>query len=292
MLSNEEMYCPSEYIQRENINLWFSVPALASFMNQLGALEENAFPSLKRSLFCGEALTKSLAKTWMRAAPNSTVENLYGPTETTISITRKLVTESDTEQVEKTHFVAIGDIFENHTLALIDSDNAQVQKGETGEIILKGPQLAEEYLNNEEKTHTSFVQMPWDDSCTNRWYKTGDLARFDSSGELIYVGRADNQIKLSGRRMELGEIEHCLVVKGKLDPVVVVPVTNEEGITTHLVAFTTRVLEKEDLSELSSRCLDHLESIFYPKAFYTLDKFPSNYSGKVDRKKLLEQILK
>ena len=290
VLGQEEMYCANEFIQRENIELWFSVPALADFMRQLGALQENAFPSIRRSLFCGEALTKTLARAWRIAAPNSTIENCYGPTETTIFISRREVDEVDLQETTQSHYVPIGEIFADHQCALVDGDNQRVVQGDKGELVVKGDQLSCGYLNNVEKTQQVFLAMPWDRSSNNRWYKTGDLVSSDGEN-LYYWGRLDNQIKIAGRRIELGEIEKCLQIYGGLDPVVVVPVYDDEGIIVSLEAYTTVSLDKSRKREIKQHCEGHIEPLFYPKKIHCIEKFPTNLNGKVDRKKLRSAVL-
>ena len=286
VLTQDELYCPSDYIQREEIQIWASVPALAEFMRKLGALEDNAFPLLQRSIFCGEALTKSLAQEWKRAAPNSSIENWYGPTETTIYIAHKAISDLELEDASTNHYVPIGDGLTGHELRIVDTNHGLLEKGGKGELVIKGPQLSGGYLDDLKKTNQSFCAMPWDKTVDNRWYKTGDLVWMDDNGDFCYSGRLDNQIKISGRRIELGEIERCLQVYGGLDPVVVVPVFDDEGIIVHLVAFTTVPLARAQLREINALCKEYIEPIFYPKKIRSIAAFPINFSGKVDRKRL------
>lgn len=286
-LTKDELYCPSEYIKRENIQVWASVPALAEFLRQLGGLEDNAFPSIERSIFCGEALTKSLASAWRKAAPNSTVENWYGPTETTIYITHKEITAVELADASANHYVPIGKGLAGHELCVVDADCQLIDLGGKGELVIKGPQLSKGYLGDSKRTDQAFVAMPWDSGEDNRWYKTGDLVWVDSKGDLCYSGRIDNQIKISGRRIELGEIERCLQVYGGVDPVVVVPIYKEDGIVDRLVAYTTMPLDKKQLKEVNVHCRAHLEPIFYPKKIFSIAALPTNHNGKVDRKQLV-----
>ncbi|PCJ22092.1 MAG: hypothetical protein COB04_01155 [Gammaproteobacteria bacterium] len=285
-LTKEELYCPSDYIVREGIQVWASVPALAEFIRQLGALEENSFPSIERSIFCGEALTKSLAKAWRKAAPNSTLENWYGPTETTIYISHKVISDSELQDVDTNHYVPIGAGLGAHELCIVDANHQLVGPEDKGELVIKGPQLCDGYLDEQRKTERAFVAMPWDQSAENRWYKTGDLVWRNAKGDFCYSGRLDNQIKISGRRIELGEVERCLQVYGRLDPVVVVPIYSESGAVDRLVAYTTQSLDKDQIKEVKKRCRNNIEAIFYPKKIVSISKFPTNFSGKVNRKKL------
>ena len=95
VLPEKEMLVPTDFIIREKINFWNSVHSIANFMIKTGNLNPKSFPNLKHSMFCGEQFSTHIAKSWRIAAPNSTIENLYGPTETTIYITRYIYTKED-----------------------------------------------------------------------------------------------------------------------------------------------------------------------------------------------------
>ena len=277
----EEIYCPSDFITREEINLWSSVPTVVEMMNKLDALEPGSFPSIQHSCFCGEPLTQELATAWKMAAPNSTVENYYGPTETTVFVSRYVASEF-TEIERSPSIVPIGKPFLDHEIALIDEENNITQYGE---IVICGSQVAKGYINDPRGTAKSFVSMPWD-ATEAIWYKTGDLARYGAAGNLEFVGRKDNQIKIAGRRVELEEIESILRGQAGGEGVVVVPLRNKIGIVESLAAFTMVRFSEDEWRTLQNKCKDQIEEIFFPKKFIVVDRFPTTSSGKVDRKKL------
>ena len=287
VLPQEELLCASEYIKREKITFWSSVPTLGEFMNKLGALLPGEFPDLVYSLFCGEPLTQSVANAWRRAACNSIVENFYGPTEATVFISRYVYTQKDEEKRYHNGIVPIGSPFEGQKIALVTDDNRIISDSEIGEIAICGSQVSRGYLNDDEKTNKVYVKMPWDEE-KKLWYKTGDLAVYNDSGELEYVSRKDNQIKIGGRRIELGEIEAQLKENGIGHELIVVPFRNDNRVTQYLVAFATDQLSPDKIRNIKMSCEGLLEDIFFPKKFFYIEKIPTTVNGKIDRV-MLEQ---
>ena len=286
ILPEEEMMLPSEYIKREKINYWNSVPSLATFMNKMGQLTKNAFPELRYSMFCGEQFPKHIADAWMDAAPNSTIENLYGPTEATIYISRHVYQLGDVDKQFKNSIIPIGHPFPDHVVVIVDDEGNKLKKGEIGEICFKGPQVTDGYLNDTEKTTAVFVNFLWDHTDDYKWYKTGDLGFVNTDGYVECIGRRDNQIKLGGRRIEIGEIESVLTKFPVANDVVVVALRDDNEVVTGCVAFTMNVIKKEDETIIRNESAALIERVFFPKKIITIDKFPLSESGKIDRKAL------
>ncbi len=282
VLPEEEKFYPAEFIIRESIEFWSAVPTLLKFMDGLGGLQEGAFPSIKHTIFCGEPLPIKLARNWRKAAPNSVVRNLYGPTEATVFITKY---EVDSGTDEEVGYSPIGKPFNRHSIEVVDSEGNKQDYGFKGELVLSGPQIANGYLNDAEKTKIAFVKFDWDPS-GGIWYKTGDLGLYNKQGDLECVGRNDNQIKIGGRRIEIGEIEAVLSNFPLLSDVVIVSIKDANQISSSLVAFTTNEISKEDLSQIRQDSQKFIEKIFFPKKIITVNKFPRLSSGKIDRKTL------
>ena len=108
----KEMLIPTDFIIREKITFWNSVPSIANFMLKTGNLKPGSFPALTHSMFCGEQFPVDIAKAWRLAAPNSSIENLYGPTEATIYISRYSYSKNDENQSFKNNIVPIGRPFD------------------------------------------------------------------------------------------------------------------------------------------------------------------------------------
>lgn len=282
-LSSGDMYCASDYIQREGITFWASVPTLANFMMKLGKLETNAFPALKYSTFCGEPLPQLLANQWSNAALNSTIENLYGPTEATVYVTRYVYREHEHTKKYSNNIVPIGLPLPGQFAVIVDEKLQNVPRGEIGELCVSGSQVTLGYINDKAKTASVFVSMPWDDGYQNRWYRTGDLAFVNENGDIECFGRIDSQIKIGGQRVELGEIEAVLREITNTSEVAVVPALYENGVPQKLVAFIAKKLTGVDIQEIQESCQKMLQSVFVPKTIYSLDALPLNSSGKVDR---------
>ena len=155
------------------------------------------------------------------AALNSTVENVYGPTEATIHLTRRVYSKDDLNRVFTNGIMPIGKPFSDHEIEIINRDGNKVSYGDTGEIVLKGPQITQGYLNDVEKTKSAFVHFDWDSS-ESKWYKSGDFGFYNTDGDLECLGRKDNQIKIGGQRIEIGEIEGVLRNYELLNDVVIV----------------------------------------------------------------------
>jgi len=285
VLPEKEILVPSDFIVREEITFWNSVPSVASFMLKTGNLKPGAFPKLSHSMFCGEQFPTELAKAWRRSAPNSTIENLYGPTETTIYISRYSYSIEDEHKQFKNGVVPIGQAFYDHSVVLVDDENRKINDSRKGEIIFAGPQLAKGYLDDGDKTSQSFVKFDWD-SADRFWYKTGDLGFFNIDGDLECVGRKDSQIKIAGRRIEIGDIESTLSKFKNTKTAVVVPLRDGADIVTGCVAFVLCEISKIEASEVRKKSGNFLDSVFFPKQFFTLDNFPLSQSGKTDRKSL------
>ena len=288
ILPENESLLPLDYIKREKINLWSSVPTLATFMFKLNLLNNNIFPDLKVSIFCGEPLPTKIAEAWQNAAPNSTVENLYGPTEATIWITRYKYSFNDSKNYNNTN-LPIGKIFDNHELNLIDENSNLLINDNLGEIIYKGPQISLGYLNDKIKTDNNFVKFDWDKS-DDIWYESGDIGMFNDQGVLECLGRVDNQIKIGGRRVEIGEIESGYKNFKKTKDAIVVPQKDKNNIVTGLICFITNSLTVEEELEIKKSISIYVEKIFIPKKIISIKKFPLTTSGKIDRNQLQKLI--
>ena len=285
VVPEEELMLPDEFISREKITFWNSVPTVAGFLHKMGRLSPGVFPELTHSMFCGEQFPKYLADIWKQAAPNSTVENLYGPTETTIYISRHVYGKSEENKNFRNSIIPIGQPFVNHEVALIGEDRRQVSKGESGEIVFKGPQVTKGYLNGPSKTASSFMKLDWDAS-GEKWYRTGDLGFYNEKGNLECTGRMDSQLKLGGRRIETGEIEAILNCYPQTKDAVVIPLYDKNIVVIGLVAFIRNKLSKDEENVIRKDSEKYLDRIFFPKKIITIESFPLAQSGKIDRKAL------
>ena len=267
--SEKDLRMPSAYLRAQAITCWFSVPSLAYQMRLQGDLVPGAFPSLRCSLFCGEALPTLVAREWAMAGPNSIVENWYGPTEATIACSRYAVTESPIEG----DTVPIGKAFPGMELLIRDE-----------ELLLAGAQVAAGYLNDAEKTAASFITLPDGRPA----YRTGDRAAVDDDGNFRFLGRMDSQVKVRGYRIELGEIEAALrTASSGLNAVALAWPSGAEIATSIVAALET---DAADTAAIRKRLAAALPDYMVPSLIACVAAFPKNASGKTDRKALAAML--
>jgi acyl carrier protein len=272
---------PAAYIREHAITCWFSVPSLAYQVRLQEDLRPGVFPSLRQSLFCGEALPTVVATEWAAAAPNSEVENWYGPTEATIACSRYELTGEEISD----DTVPIGKAFSGMELLVLGKDLEPLPAGEPGELFLSGAQIAPGYLNDPEKTAASFLTLPGENKLA---YRTGDRAVLGEDGNVRFLGRVDNQVKVRGFRIELGEIEAALrSASGGLNAVAMAWPGGAEIATSVVAALET---ESADTAAISSSVGDALPDYMVPAMIFCVPTFPKNASGKVDRKALGIQL--
>ncbi len=279
----EQYLVPASLINEKELTVWFSVPSVAMFASKLGLLQPGAFSSLRLSLFAGEALSARLAAAWQQAAPHSVLENIYGPTEATITIShyRWDPVRSPAECVRG--IVPIGWIFEGQAGTVVDERLSPLPTGETGELCLAGSQVTTGYLNDPLRTRQQFVRLPGSDR--THWYRTGDLVKKDERGCLYFLGRRDHQVKISGYRVELQEIEQVLREAANTELAVAVPWPVSEGTASGIVAVIGGSDSSDD-DRIINLCAERLPKYMVPTRIYHSADLPLNVSGKLDRQKI------
>lgn len=282
-----ELIAPAHFIRRSNLQVWSSVPSIGTLMHKLGMLKVGSFPTLRISRFAGEPLPRRMAQAWQAAAPASTVENHYGPTEATIDVARHIYLPTEADLPFANGIVPIGSAFAGMDICILDEQRQPVPQGITGQIAFKGPQLSQGYLNDPEKTQSVFVRLDWDQSGAT-WYLSGDAGFVNPQGQVECLGRLDSQIKVAGRRVEIGEIEAALASFAPLSDVVVVALKDAQGLVTELVGFTTGQVSAQDLADIKKASARSLDAVFFPKRIVALEQLPYAVSGKVDRRALLD----
>ncbi len=283
----EKTLTPATVVDELELTVWFSVPSVAMFASKLGLLEPGAFPTLRWSLFCGEALSSSLAAAWQAAANNSILENLYGPTEATIAITYYRW-DSATSPAECVRgLVPIGWPFDGQQVCAVNEDLAPVPSGETGELCLGGSQVTRGYWNDPEKTARSFVHLKH--TGDKVWYRTGDLVRQDERGCLFYLGRRDFQVKVNGYRIELQEIDLVLREAARTELAVAIPWPISEGSASGIVGVLSGSDPAHD-KQIIAACETRLPRYMVPNRIYHFPQIPLNVNGKVDRGKIAEML--
>jgi len=260
------------------------VPVTISYLRPF--FSEILFPKLKYTLFCGEPLYYDIALEWLKCTPNGKVINAYGPTEATVFC---MVYDFDPEKGKTKSFngvVAIGKEMDNMKAIIVDEHNDPLPQNEKGELCLSGPQVTPGYWKNDEKNYKSFFTL----STNGReeiFYRTGDLGTIDKDGDFFYLGRIDFQVKIQGFRVELGEIEYHVRNFTNIGNVVALPTQNKLG-TTQLHLFLENYTG--DFKEIGDYLATKIPVYMIPSSMSSIQLFPLNKNGKIDRKKLYELL--
>lgn len=281
-MGGAELLAPVRVVQRHGITSWFSVPSLGSMLASRGGLAPGAMPSLRVSLFCGEALPASLAAAWAAAAPGSIVENLYGPTEATIAITRYRWDAATSPGECPRGLVPIGRAFDGQKTAVVDDEDHVLRGAGRGMLLLGGSQLTGSYWRDPLNTAEKYRELDGE-----RWYVSGDIVEVDDSGQLYFVGRSDSQVKFHGHRIELAEVEHALRTAVGTDLALVLP---WPAVETRIDGLTAVVEGEGDAALILTRLRDSLPDYMVPQALYFVAQLPRNMSGKLDRNALLRSL--
>jgi amino acid adenylation domain-containing protein len=283
----KSVMAPAKFIREHQLTMWFSVPSVIGVLAKMRLLPPGCFPSLRYSLFCGEPLSASYAQLWQEAAPNSILENLYGPTETTIAISYYRWHQSASPEESVNGIVPLGWIFDGQQCSVIDVERKAVPAGVSGELCLCGSQVTTRYWNEPKKTQEQFVRLPA--TGQRLWYRTGDMVRQDANGCLYYLGRVDHQVKIRGYRVELQEIEAVLRRACETEQVVSIAWPVENGSADGVVAFVAGV-DALDTDRALQDCSKILPSYMVPRKIYLCDEMPLNVNGKIDRHRLVSML--
>ena len=234
-----------------------------------------------RNVFCsGEALSIALQERFF-AILKAQLHNLYGPTEAAID-----VTYWHCQPGTQYNSVPIGRPIANTQTYILNPDLQPVPVGVAGELYLGGVQLARGYLNRPELTAQKFIENPFvDDFEYPLLYKTGDLARYLPDGNIEYLGRLDNQVKIRGNRIELGEIESVLTQHDRVRESLVMAREDTPGVK-RLVAYIVSGKFQPSITSLRESIASKLPDYMIPSAFVILSQLPLTANGKVNRRAL------
>ena len=273
-------------LSRSSVTVSLMVPSALTFLKRY--FDEIHLPALRLALFCGEALPEALARSWWKCAPNARLLNVYGPTEATIFCSSYELMRSASSSDEYQGIVSIGAPFAGIDFRIVDDGLNSLEAGEKGELIILGGQVTDHYWRNESRTEAAFVTLP-DGS---RGYRSGDLA-FSEGRNFYYCGRMDNQIKIAGYRVEIGDIEHHARLLRSVKDAVVIGHPSANGNTElHLFLLVDDAKSTEERKGFRSDLAMALPSYMVPHRIHTFMTFPLNQNGKVDRKALMSGVLR
>ncbi len=269
----EDDFSIAAQILRHNVTHLQATPSMARMI--VGNEEaKQALGRVKHLMIGGEALPGGLVSD-LKEATSAHIENMYGPTETTIW--------STTQTAEKVDgIVGIGRPISNTQIYVLDEHMQPVPIGMAGELYIGGAGVARGYWQRADLTADRFLDDPYRPG--NRIYRTGDLVRWRSDGTLDFLGRADHQIKLRGHRIELGEIETALDACEGVAQSVVLAREDVPG-NVQLVGYYTGMAEGGEAA-LTSTMAQSLPDHMVPARFVAMEEFPLTPNKKIDRKAL------
>lgn len=277
--SKQQMMSLGIYLKDAGITVFYGNPSMLMSLKKIGAMEPGSYPNLRLCLFCGEALPAGLMSDWSRAASNAVCENLYGPTELTLTCTYYRWEAGRSESEVHIGVVPIGYAHDCMEWAVVDESLEVLRPGVPGELVMSGPQRSPGYLSDPEKTEAAFVRLPGREGV---YYRTGDkVVQAAADGPLLYLGRIDNQLQVHGARVEPGEVEHAIRKVTGQDVVVVVGWPTTDRGADALVAFLQEA--PSDIKKVQRSLRQHLPAFMIPRKFHVLPEFPLNSNGKIDR---------
>ena len=265
-----------EFINNRKVNTLYWVPSALSILSNWNVFEYEKPKYIEKVLFAGEVMPVKHLNYWRSHLPECTYANLFGPTETTDICTFYIVDREFKDE----EILPIGKSCDNCDTFIINEKGLPAEKGEEGELLVRGSFLASGYYNDLNKTKESFIQNPLQSSYPEKVYRTGDLVKLNEKGELIYITRKDFQVKRMGYRIELGEIEAAV---NSLDGVKSSAAVYDDSANSILVLYEGK---SKNEAYILKQLEDKLPPYMNPDKVLKIKAIPYNANGKIDRVKL------
>jgi acyl carrier protein len=259
-------------------------------MAQLLTQGENEYLTktpLRYAFTVGDILTRNDVARLRRIAENITCVNFYGSTESQRAVGYYIV-PAETEDERAKEIIPLGRGMKDVQLLVLNSAGQMCGVGEAGEIYIRSPHLARGYLGDEELSRAKFITNPFTGAPGDRLYRTGDRGSYNAEGDVEFLGRNDQQVKVRGFRIELGEIEAVLASHPSVQEAVVIA-RADDRIGKRLDAYVVpRLKQKAETDQLRVYLREKLPEYMVPSAFVVLEALPVTPNGKVDRRALPE----
>jgi amino acid adenylation domain-containing protein len=262
------------WLERERATVLHITPPLGELL--LAGATGGQVPAVARIFWGGEQLRPALTHQMAGVAPNAKQTNFYGCTETPQAIS---YFECDGDMAWKT--VPIGKAVDGHDLFLVDKDHRPLGPGEVGEIAVASRYPSLGYLDNGK------IAPPCDDTTTaaRNVYYTGDRGLLLADGSLMVVGRADDQIKIAGHRIELSEVAEAILAHPEIREAIALPIVRDKVLSLHAFVVAKAGTELNE-AQLATHLAKHLPRYARPKTITFLDVLPLSPNGKIDRQAL------
>lgn len=244
-------------------------------------------PAALRDLMTGGealAITPAIRRLFAEL-PDVVLYNEYGPTESCVFVTSKPLSGDSAAWPDRPD---IGDPLDHVRLYVADDELRVLPDGSEGELLIGGESLADGYVHRPDLTAERFVRVRAGGECDERVYRSGDRVRREADGRLVFLGRADDQVKIAGYRVELGEVEAALAAHPLVAEAAVVAPAGAEGrrLVAHLVARPGAPVDSELLDVLKQHLAERLPAFARPQRLVLHDRLPLTPNGKADRQRL------
>ncbi|WP_187355522.1 non-ribosomal peptide synthetase [Paenibacillus tengchongensis] len=280
--SNELVKNTEAFVKRvmeDKVTILEVVPSYLNVVLNYLEEREDKLEDLEYLIVTGEELKPKLVKRWFDKYSDTLLVNAYGPTEASDDITHYIMPAYPNDIR-----VPVGKPLQNLNIYIVDAYLNLCPIGVKGEIVVSGAGVGRGYLHNEEKTRNAFLVNPFVKDRSERLYKTGDLGRWRDDGNIDYLGRIDQQVKIRGHRIELGEIESVINKQTGIKEAVVM-VKGDDVESQYLCAYV--VLNHTDVQNVRASLKEKLPDYMIPASYIVLDAIPLTSNGKTDRNALL-----
>lgn len=272
-------------IREERVSVWFSVSPAITLMVQGGA-EPGSLPSLRFVAFGGAAFPRKDLEALKSLVPDAELMQVLGTTETLCITTyhfRELPPD-DGQPLPVGPEISIGNAI------LLKEDGTRAGPGEEGEVFFRTPTLMRGYWKRPDLTAAALVPNPLDDTNPDLVYRSGDVVRLGEDGNHVFVGRRDNQVKTRGYRVELEEVERCILAHRLVRQAIVVALPHPEWVNVVGASVVPEPGASIDAADVKAHVADRLPAYMVPAEVRVVSELPTTSSGKVDRPRIRDEM--
>ncbi len=270
----QDMFALGHMIQRNQVTHMLLLPTLYQLV--LEHVETPKLKSLTTVMVAGEACSGAVVDSHFKTLPDTDLYNEYGPTEATVWCIAHKIRHSDSKDT-----IPLGRPMANAQILLLDTAMNPVPLGAYGEIYIGGAGLSSGYLNRPDLTAKAFVDTPFLDQTGEKLYKTGDMARYNTHGDIVFLGRSDEQVKIRGYRVELEEIEKAMWGFGDFEVVSVLAEGDDKGPKRIAAYFTAD--RHISITEIRDFLKNKIPDYMVPPSITQVDAMPMLPNGKIDK---------